>query len=150
MRATCFLNKNSFESSRCFIASVSRKETAFSWTDAGGERVKWIFTGYSPFDCNNFVINHIVIHDIETYLNDLNRKESPSLEARPLTSKWTRFCLTEPVERDPGWSASLSTSCLLQSCPGISLECFQVFQSASSLIKLLWLRLKGDHTQQPD
>lgn len=46
----------------------------FALSDDGGERNKWIFTGYSPFDSNNFLLNHIVIHYIEIYFNDMNRK----------------------------------------------------------------------------
>lgn len=77
-------------------------------------------------------------------------KCSPSLETRPLTSKSSRFCPSGSVEKDLGWPATFNHSCLLQSPPGISLKHFQVFYSASSVIQLLWLRLKGDHRQEPE
>lgn len=86
----------------------------------------------------------------EIYLNSMNMKYSPSLETRPLTSKWSRFCPSESDEKDLGWPATFNHSCLLQSSPGISLKQFRVFYSASSVIKLLWLRLKGDHRQEPE
>lgn len=108
---------------------------------------KWIFLFLKS---TNFISNHVVMNLFEILFNSMIMKYSPSLETRPLTSKWSRFCPSESDEKDLGWPATFNHSCLLQSSPGISLKQFRVFYSASSVIKLLWLRLKGDHRQEPE
>lgn len=61
----------------------------------------------------------------------------------------TGFSPTAPAKRDLGRSATFTPSCLLRSPPMISLEWFQGFDSASSVIKRLQSRLKLDHRQEP-